>query len=246
MFVLEAAIFLSGIYASQAAACPVGWHRYGETCYLPITTLVTWQDASQLCADQQAQLALPRSQMQQDAIWGMFLELFHGSVPTNIWIACDDIEKEGKWRPCPLRDDDSGYYENWRTGQPDNNPRTADCAAMISGAQGRWGDRKCNEMHLATCQLPAHTENNPLFCLQTDTSGRLASPCLINHVVREVPVTGVLACGKACLSEPRCRSINLRYLGPGKPLCQLNNITLHAAQERDFVEKKHNCFSFPL
>ena len=36
MFVLEAAIFLSGIYASQAAACPVGWHRYGETCYLPI------------------------------------------------------------------------------------------------------------------------------------------------------------------------------------------------------------------
>ena len=175
MFVLEVAIFLGGIYTSQAAACPVDWHQHGETCYLPITELMSWQKARKMCADQQAQLALPPSQMEQDAVWGMFLEITKGNVARHIWFGCNDIAEEGKFRPCPLRGDDSGAYENWKDGQPDND-NGADCAAMINEARGRWGDRPCTELNFAACQLPVSLQSMFLFCLQTDTSGRLASP----------------------------------------------------------------------
>ena len=166
MFVLEAAIFLSGIYASQAAACPVGWHRYGETCYLPITTRVTWRAASQTCIDKQAQLALPRSQIEQDAVWGMFLEKTKGNVAHHIWIGCNDLEEEGKFHPCPLSGDDSGAYENWKDDQPVSNS-VGDCAVMIKGAEGRFGDRpSCTGPKYcslpAPCRLQLHVSVLPL------------------------------------------------------------------------------------
>ncbi|XP_038079230.1 echinoidin-like [Patiria miniata] len=233
---------------SQAAICPTGWLRFGETCYLVVTTPLTWGDASRECHTKKAELVLPQCQTEQDAIWEMFLQIYHGNPSKHIWIGCSDIEEEGKWHPCPLRSSSSDAYQNWKDDQPDNDLNgNADCAAMINGAGGRWGDRGCTERHFSACQLPADTDTALSFCLQVGTEGRLASPsCLVDHVVKELPVRGVVECGKACRSEPRCRSFNLLEEGPETMLCQLNNVARRQVEGEDSIPKLQNCYFFEM
>ncbi|XP_022096967.1 echinoidin-like [Acanthaster planci] len=245
MSAFEAIVFLVGLYASQAAVCPADWRQYGDICYFPITTSMSWEEANQACFAKEAQLALPRSQMEQDAIWGMLQETVNGQFPERIWIACSDFEEEGNWRPCPLRDDGSNAYENWRGNQPDNN-NGADCAAMIRSNGGRWGDRPCRELNFAVCQLPAILMSVPTVCLLINTDGRPASACLVGHNLKEIPVTGVVECGMACRLEPRCRSFNLVKQGRAGMLCQLKNVTWSEADEKSFMKTQENCYFFEL
>ena len=89
-----------------------------------------------------------------------------------------------------------------------------------------WVNQNCyNTIYMqATCKLPII--NYPPFCLQIGSDGHITSQCLTGHVMMEIQAQGVVSCGKACLSHPRCSSYNLLDQGPGKMECQLNNITL--------------------
>ena len=112
---------------------------------------------------------------------------------------------------------------------------------------GEWHDIQCSKSHHAVCQRPADTSSTPTYCLHTGPDGRIASRCLLGHVVKELPADGVVSCGKACRLEPRCHSFNLLdHGGRGEIMtCQLNNVTSDAANEGDF-DGSENCYLFDI
>ena len=76
--------------------------------------------------------------------------------------------------------------------------------------------------------------------------GRIKSQCLVGHVMKELRADGVVSCGKACRSEPRCRSFNLLMeKGSGKMVCQLNNATRHEAADGN-MKARDKCYFFDL
>ena len=235
-------LFLVGCYTTLSAICPTDWQRYGESCYFLVTQPMNWYDANDTCFKSHATLAVPNSQTEQTFIWEMFLEFFNATTPTySLWIGCNIIEEEGNWQHCPLRE--SNAYENWNDGEPDDNDQT-DCVAMKKFIQGKWAEKICTKIQYAVCELPVFT-TTPVFCLQTGFNGCFESQCMLSHAMKELRAEGVMSCGKACRSEPRCRSFNLLEKGRGEMVCQLNNATRHEVADGD-MEAKDNCYFFDL
>ncbi|XP_038050647.1 perlucin-like protein [Patiria miniata] len=235
-----------GSAASIATICPVGWHRYGKACYFVIKELKNWHKAKTICAASHTSLALPNSFEEQTFIWELLQREFYPSdFQKGAWIDCDDIDQDGVWQNCPLRGDETNAYQNWREGNPGNQYSGADCALMVNSAGGKWSNQYCTNPRYATCEL-AITNYNPLFCLQIGSDGRITSLCLTdNHVLMELQAQGLVSCGKACLSHPKCSSFNLKDQGQGKMVCQLNDLTFQKAAAEDVVEIE-NCYGLDL
>ena len=230
-----------------ALICPPDWHRYGESCYVVITRRMNWHAANRTCGESQANLVVPNSKLENNFIWELFLQTFdQDNTSKSLWIGCNDIEEEGNWQNCPLNDDETDAYKNWKEGEPDDKNDT-DCAIikMNSHWKSKWIGIQCRNKRFPTCERPVNTAT-PLFCIQTGDDGRLITQCLFRHVMKELPGMGVISCGKACRSEPRCRSFNLLEQGGGKMVCQLNNATRHEAAEGDMKEEKENCYFYDL
>ena len=221
-----------------AEICPPDWHRYGESCYVVITRRINWHAANRTCVELQANLAVPNSQSENSFIWDLLFQQTYGQTPLyGAWIGLNDIKEEGNWH-----NQKTDVYENWGTGQP-NAIINADCAAL-NLVYRTWSAQYCTNLRFASCERPVNTAT-PVFCIQTGDDGRLTTQCLFRHVMKELPGTGVISCGKACRSEPRCRSFNLLEQGGGKMVCQLNNATRHEVAEGDMKEKE-NCYFYDL
>ncbi|XP_038049770.1 asialoglycoprotein receptor 2-like [Patiria miniata] len=246
MDVLSVLLLMAGFEASVATVCPMGWHRYGKACYFVIKELNTWYKAKSICAASHASLAVPNSLEEQTFILELLQLEFNPDGPGNgAWIGCNDIDKEGDWQNCPLRGNDTNAYQNWSEGKPDNRHFAADCAMMGDWRKGEWGDQFCTNLRYATCEL-AIIDYDPLFCLQIGSDGRIISPCLTdNHVLMELQAQGLVSCGKACLSHPKCSSFNLKDQGQGKMVCKLNDLALQNAAKEDVVEIE-NCYGLDL
>ena len=227
----------------MAAICPTDWQRYGESCYLLITRPMNWQDANDTCRPHGA-LTVPNSEAEQAFIWDIFTSYFGVEPPLDLWFGCSDIEEEGVWTPCSLREEDHAYNK-WKYDQPSNKSEQ-NCAAMKKGFGGRWADRKCSLELCAMCEVLIKSTTIPVFSLQTGPDGRVESKCLVGHVMKELRADGVVSCGKACRSEPRCRSFNLLMeKGSGKMVCQLNNVTRHEAADGN-MKARYKCYFFDL
>ncbi|XP_071805086.1 snaclec GPIB-binding protein subunit beta-like [Asterias amurensis] len=165
----------------MAAICPTDWQRYGESCYLLITKRLNWQDANDTCFKyQRSTLAVANSQTEQTFIWITFNDLFEWAPVVSLWIGCNDIRQEGKWEPCPLKDDLT-RYNNWGVLYPRNNI-SKNCAIMGKWANGKWFDVDCDIKRNIVCELPAEA-TAPVFSLQTGPDGRVESQCLVGHVI---------------------------------------------------------------
>ena len=234
-------LLLVWCYTTMAAICPTDWQRYGESCYLLITESMSWADAKTSCLKSNAALAVPNSNTEQTFIWSAFLKIFNGEPTDNLWIGCYFNSVAGGWQHCPLRDVPD-TFEHWRQEKPDSIGNRV-CVTMDKRDNGRWNNEKCSYIHFAICELQVDITPHS-FCLQTGPDGRIKSQCLVGHVMKELRADGVVSCGKACRSEPRCRSFNLLMKqGPGKMVCQLNNATRHEETDLDIMEKG-NCYYF--
>ena len=229
-----------GFWCGPALAeiCPPDWHRYGESCYFVITQQLDWYEANRTCVQSQANLAVPNSELENNFLVELLLQTFDNKP--HIWIGCNDIEEEGNWQNCPLKND-IGVYENWKKGNPNIN-NDANCAMCSLGSNGQWHDKDCAVTGSAPCERPVNSAA-PVFCFQTGDDGRLTTQCPFRHVMKELPGMGVMSCGKACRSEPRCRSFNLLEQGGGEMVCQLNNAIRHEAADEDM---KENCYFYDL
>ena len=224
-----------------AEICPPDWHRYGESCYFFIPRTMDWYDANRTCVELQANLAVPNLKAEQNFIWDLFLHQQISS--TSLWIGCNDIEEEGNWQHCPLKGEPN-TYGNWEEGKPSSTNDNYDCGVLWVDFNGQWDNYECFHPKNAVCELPVNSVT-PIFCLQTGNDGRFTSQCLFNHVTKEQAGNGIVSCGKACRSDPRCRSFNLLEQEGGKMVCQLNNATRHEAAEGEMKEEE-NCYFFDL
>ena len=155
-----------------AATHPSDGHRYGESSYFIVKEKVDWYRAKYICAESRANLAVPKTQSEQDYIWELFLKEFDQNPSTDLWIGCNDIEEEGNWQHCPLKGE-TNAFENWAEEEP-NNDYGADCGLLWVDRNGKWDDYPCNEEIYAVCETTV--SNTPKFCLQTGKDGRLVSP----------------------------------------------------------------------
>ena len=236
-----------GFWCGPALAeiCPPDWHRYGESCYVVLNQTIGWYEANSTCVALQANIAVPNSKLENNFLWKLFLQVIQ-KPRVGLWIGCYDIEEEGNWEKyCPGLNNVNDSYQNWGTGQPSNDSdRDTDCVAYSFDSNGYWGVQYCTNHRFVACERHVNTAT-PVFCTQTGDDGRLITQCLRRHVMKKLPGTGVISCGKACRSEPRCRSFNLLEQGGGKMVCQLNNATRHEAAEGDMTEKE-NCYFYDL
>ncbi|XP_071798849.1 macrophage mannose receptor 1-like [Asterias amurensis] len=161
----------------------------------------------------------------------------------NVWVGCTDREVEGKW--VQPGEGECSFF-NWYPGEP-TKQNGEDCVLMNPPCDGSWNDGSCNYPSYVVCQRPAVAPTIPPvspYCLQADTNGRFASHCLTGHVIKELPIKGVVACGSACRDEPRCRSFNVRLGRRSKEkICQLNNVTREGADNEVF-DIDNSCYYF--
>ncbi|XP_071789713.1 hepatic lectin-like [Asterias amurensis] len=186
-----------------ADICPPDWHRYDESCYFIITSMMNWFEANRTCAKSRANLAIPNSQSEENYIYREFFQKnFDQTQGAELWIGCNDIEEEGKWQDCPLTGETNGY-ENWGIGEPSDQEKRYNCGQVW---RDQWDDTNCYYSRYAICERHVST---PVSTTLPDINGRLTPQCLLHHAMKEINGNGGASCGKFCRSHPRCHSFNL-------------------------------------
>ena len=238
LFTIKLLIF-SHFLADQ---CPHNWKQVGKSCYHLIQYEVTWYDAAKACHDLGGGLAVPASQMEQAAIWKMIQQ---ESLASNyFWIGCKkDDSADGEWS-CTEHDGKQSHFTYWAEGEPNYNqgdPSEVRYCARMKDVLGRYADKPCDDMYYGICE----TSGMHAYCILTDDKGRILSQCLTGHVIKELPIKGVITCGSACRDDPQCRSFNVRNANRGNKTCQLNDMRREEVESGKFVEEE-NCYYFEM
>jgi len=73
----------------------------------------------------------------------------------RMWIAGNDVDKEGTWKSNDPRGPGKITYFNWNTKQPDNAGGKEDCIEINWGAPGKWNDLVCaGHDRKSVCAMP--------------------------------------------------------------------------------------------
>ncbi len=188
------------------------------------------------CKRPGSNLMVPNSRAENDFIFNWVTTDKGGT-----WIGCTDAAQEGVWL-CggqPVR------FTNWKSSFPQKDS-SYNCARMTIYSDGPWSDNiKCNDASLkaAVCEMPASTV--PAYHTLIDHSGRVSQHCPLDHVINSLDVEGVIACGWACTSDPRCRSFNVWQSSEKEKKCQLNDVTRLVGNHTD-TKDIEGCVYFEL
>ncbi|XP_077323766.1 mannose-binding protein C-like isoform X2 [Lithobates pipiens] len=104
---------------------------------------VTYDEAKTICASGGGQLAVPRTQEENQAIFSL-----RKKVQMHTFMGINDLQYEGDFR------DLSGQvirYFNWRAGEPNNLRNNEDCVEMWD--DGRWNDENCASKLFFICEF---------------------------------------------------------------------------------------------
>ncbi|XP_077323753.1 pulmonary surfactant-associated protein A-like [Lithobates pipiens] len=104
---------------------------------------VTYDEAKTICASGGGQLAVPRTQEENQAIFSL-----RKKVQTHTFMGINDLQHEGDFR------DLSGQvitYFNWHAGEPNNLRNNEDCVEMWD--DGGWNDENCASKRFFICEL---------------------------------------------------------------------------------------------
>ncbi|XP_038048214.1 snaclec mucrocetin subunit beta-like [Patiria miniata] len=204
-------LLLSGfiLHASSQFACPAGWTKHAEFCYLMITTTkLTWSEADGRCRAAGGELALPVTREEIRFLWTMFraqnLSESELQPSGGIWLGC----RRTAARLWGCSNTPTLDFAWWLGGQPDGG----DCVVMWHHGP-RWSDAECETARFAACQRRGRVGR----CHQRGGLGHQIHGCLLNHVLREVQVRDPAMCCIKCVDDPRCHSFNLV-----ESTCQLN------------------------
>ncbi|XP_038069106.1 CD209 antigen-like [Patiria miniata] len=236
-FCLLSVILISS-RAIHCAQCLPGWLKWQQSCYILLPDKMDWFEASEACNRPGSGLVVPNSREENDFVWKSV-----GPQTDGMWIGCTDAAQEGIW----LCGGQPVTFSSWYWGNPHNDSH-CNCARMtVYGAGVSWADDvPCggsNNRKHAACEMTVSAV--PAYHTITGPDGRIPQQCLLHHDIKNLKVDGVLACGWACLADPRCRSFNLWQSIKREKMCQLNDVTRQAADGNDF-KATDNCYYFDL
>ena len=197
--------------------CPPEWMQFGDSCYFLNIKRLPQEKASSHCKELNGNLAFPDTQEEQDFLWGVYFEDFNaiGRYARGPWIGCDDIETEGVWSCINLT------YINWCPGEPNDYKGTEDCLELRPRWNGKWNDASCHERRVSLCEVRLSRSAAQAVCKISTGTSLAGTLCVINTKAETSAVRRVMSCGKACRSDPKCRSFTAR-LGSGG-VCELDD-----------------------
>ena len=212
------------------ANCPLGWKSWRDSCYITLSRNLDWDQASRACGRPGSSIAVPNSLEENEFIHQIQNECSSGGV----WLGC--------------RRNRRGVVTCLDQKQPPsfelfihNHTNSSDCVMMSKGNDGKWQDTHfCTLEKKVICEMSRQVH---VYSLTMGEDGRVQRQCLSGHEIKNVTVSGVIECGKACWAEPECHSFSLRQKGPLK-VCQLNDATILEA-ESDVVYDSE-CSHFEL
>ncbi|XP_071796328.1 C-type mannose receptor 2-like [Asterias amurensis] len=128
------------------SSCPESWHYWGNSCYKITEAAFSWADARDECRNLGGVLGAPSSDQENEFI-AQFIPLDGAAV----WIDCNDIEVEGRWK-CREGNVEVAYT-NWYPGEP-NSKGDEDCAFMLMRlGEHQWHDVSCRILKRAICEM---------------------------------------------------------------------------------------------
>ena len=197
--------------------CPPEWMQFGDSCYFLNTERLPQENASSYCKELNGNLAFPDTQEEQDFLWGVYLEHLapFSYIHWGPWIGCDDKETEGVW-PCI-----NLTYVNWTPNEPNDFDGAEDCSELGPGWNGKWNDVSCHQPRVSVCELRLSRSAARAVCEISTGTSLTGTLCVINTKAEPSAVRRVMSCGKACRSDPKCRSFTAR-LGSGG-VCELDD-----------------------
>ena len=218
------------------SSCPTGWVKWRQSCYILLPEKMNWMQAEAACKRPGSNLIVPESKEENDFI-------FEWAVKGNdgMWIGCTDAAQEGVW----LCGGQPAKFTNWYSSSP-HNDASLNYARMTVFNEGFWSDQiiyQITDHKLVACEMPVPIV--PIYHTLLGSDGRVSQYCPLNHVIDNLAVEGVIACGWACTSDPRCRSFNICQSSKKEKKCQLNDVTF---LEDDHTDSKdiEGCVYFEL
>ena len=125
-------------------------NSWGNLFYKIDNTQRNYNGAKAQCESDGAFLAIPRSQAENDFLYGL--------LPNdNFWIGINDIEQEGKF--VAVDDGREISWKYWMAGQP--NGGTGENAVTIDYWNGQWRDRDESSNRKFVCSIHIEGTNFP-------------------------------------------------------------------------------------
>ncbi|XP_064355440.1 CD209 antigen-like protein C isoform X2 [Dromaius novaehollandiae] len=125
--------------------CSAGWKIFEKSCYSFSVETMSWEDAKQVCLDQDSHLVIVNTEEEQK-----FLKDNINSSSTY-WLGVTDKLEEGSWlwvngQPATL-----GFWNTWRENR---DREQQDCGSI--GPDGIWTDERCSRAHHWICEKSWH------------------------------------------------------------------------------------------
>ncbi|KAK1140092.1 asialoglycoprotein receptor 1-like isoform X5 [Acipenser oxyrinchus oxyrinchus] len=124
--------------------CPCDWQEFSGKCYYFSKGERDWQKAKEFCYNQDAVLAMVKTQQELDYI--------RGKITSNHWLGLSDLDTEGAWK---WLDGDSVNLQSgfWDTNEP-NNSGNEDCGQLkfFASLPHKLNDVSCTINYRWICQ----------------------------------------------------------------------------------------------
>nr|XP_013004208.1 C-type lectin domain family 4 member C-like [Cavia porcellus] len=136
-----------GQFAETWSCCPTPWKLFESSCYFIASTSQSWEKSRESCIALQADLAVIRTQEEQDFI----IQNLNNS--SAYYLGLSDPEGHRHWQWV-----DQTPYTNvtfWHEGEP-NQPTERCVVVAFRPTTGRWGwnDIFCDVPQKSLCRMP--------------------------------------------------------------------------------------------
>ncbi|KAM7379551.1 hypothetical protein PAMP_005097 [Pampus punctatissimus] len=130
--------------------CSSPWIPYNGHCFHLIRTVQTWTNAQKECRKEGGDLVNIRNLEDQSFV---ISQLGYASTD-ELWIGLNDRITEGLFE---WSDHSTVSFTSWVFGKPAVSTEQEDCV-LITGENGNWADRWCDDKHGFICMKQSHTE----------------------------------------------------------------------------------------
>ena len=193
-------IIASKTYSSTSSyGCPDGgWVAHDGNCYKNVASDKTWSECQALCASEGANmLCIP------DAATNTWIYNNIVTHSCDVWIGITDETTEGHWEwPAGCT---SSYYDWASYGEP-NGGTGSNCARIMFGYSGQWGDRHCSTDYDCACQTSVQIPSgSPTPGPTTSpTSDPTCTPSIAPSIIPSLSPTSYpsSACPQDCCNHP--------------------------------------------